>query len=627
MLSTNASISATRVSNPSNVPISWYVGLDQSNFMLEGQEGAQINVTLVHPSGPDPGIYKIELLGYDEDNDVSSPFTLFLDVPVLSQTRLEFDYTTIPVHPTEVTSVDFRLFNLGNGDIGYDLFLESPPGWYAGFDDLSAQGGANSGSTGLMLEDGQMNIGISFTPPQVMTLAGAEMTVILRVVSQSEEARMVQYELPLMVEEVLDLTVDLESSFSSITPGNSLSLQYTIENLGNADLELSPRMQLPQGWIQNSVLEDLTLGWTESRNFIISITADTDARSGQISFILDSSQESWSHSESVEVVKLPDPILTFTSVEIGGETWTNIFGPGQHPTGVPINYTWIVENRESSPWSPSIVLQKDSILLGDCTPLGVVNKGDLKAITCTVIITGNAAPSSEPQFNLILSGNSVSINKSVSMLVSSSKELIWEIDGPNELQTGESSSFEVKITNSGNSLVSGAIKVTPSSGLVVSIDGSDSLNLQAGQSQLIRLVVTANEPGDGTISLSISGASDVVNSVAEIDVNSEGENTEDTNSVVETLFWAVWIIIPIMAIVGLVLARKKSSIQPKAQNFANHYQNAQPQTQTIPCFSCRQPILTWMRGCPACGARYHPTCNVANCTNCGAESSSFVNVE
>ena len=34
-----------------------------------------------------------------------------------------------------------------------------------------------------------------------------------------------------MVEEVLELTVDLESSFSSITPGNSLSLQYTIENL------------------------------------------------------------------------------------------------------------------------------------------------------------------------------------------------------------------------------------------------------------------------------------------------------------------------------------------------------------------------------------------------------------
>ena len=627
LLSTNASISATGVSSPSNSPLPWYVGLDQSNFMLEGQEGALVNVTLVHPSGPDPGLYQIELLGYDEDNDVSSPFTLLLDVPVLSQTRLEFDYTTIPVHPTEVTSVDFRLFNLGNGDIGYDLFLESPPGWYAGFDDLSAQGGANSASTGLMLEDGQMNIGISFTPPQVMTLAGAEMTVILRVVSQSEEARMMTYELPLVVEEVLEVTVDLESSFSTVIPGNSLALQYTIENVGNTDLDLSPRMQLPQGWSQNSVLDDLTLGWTQSQNFIISVTADVDAKSGQITFILDSNQESWSHSESVEVVVLPDPVLTFTSVEIEGETWTNIFGPGQHPVGVPINYTWIVENRENSPWNPSIVLQKDSILLGDCTPIGVVNKGDLKALTCTIIITGNAEPSSEPQFNVVLSGDSVTVNKSVSMLVASTKEVTWDVKGANTLQTGESSSIEVTITNTGNSLVSGAVKATPSSGWSVSIDGSDSLNLQAGQSQLIRLDVIANQPGEGTISLSISGASDLTNSNIAIDLSSEGETTSDSNSVVETLFWAVWIVIPIIAIVGLVLIRKKSSIQPKPTNFANHYQNSQPQSQVTPCFSCRQPILTWMRGCPACGARYHPTCNVANCTHCGAESSSFVNTE
>ena len=125
-----------------------------------------------------------------------------LDVPVLSETRVEYDYTTIPVHPTDVTSIDIRLLNLGNGDVGYGLFLESPPGWYAGFDDLSSQGGANSASTGLMLEDGQMNIGISFTPPQVMTLAGAELTVVLKVVSQTEEARMMEYNLPLVVEEI-----------------------------------------------------------------------------------------------------------------------------------------------------------------------------------------------------------------------------------------------------------------------------------------------------------------------------------------------------------------------------------------------------------------------------------------
>ena len=126
-------------------------------------------------------------MGYDEDNDVSSPFSLFLDVPVLSQTRLEFDYSTIPVHPTEITSVDFRLFNLGNGDIGYDLFLESHRvGMLVLMIYLHREVQILRQQV-FMLEDGQMNIGISFTPPQVMTLAGAEMTVILRVVSQSEE--------------------------------------------------------------------------------------------------------------------------------------------------------------------------------------------------------------------------------------------------------------------------------------------------------------------------------------------------------------------------------------------------------------------------------------------------------
>ena len=88
-----------------------------------------------------------------------------LDVPELAETRLEFDYTKIPVNPTDVTSVNFRLFNLGNSDLGYDLCLRIATGWYSGFDDLSAQGGANSASTGLMLEDGQINLAISFTPP------------------------------------------------------------------------------------------------------------------------------------------------------------------------------------------------------------------------------------------------------------------------------------------------------------------------------------------------------------------------------------------------------------------------------------------------------------------------------
>ena len=117
-MSTNASISAIGVENSAGESQSWYVGLDETNFNLQGQEGALINVTLVHPAGPNPGFYSINLLGYDEDNSVSSPYTLTLDVPVLSETRLELDYTSIPVDPSSETSVDIRLFNIGNTDKG-----------------------------------------------------------------------------------------------------------------------------------------------------------------------------------------------------------------------------------------------------------------------------------------------------------------------------------------------------------------------------------------------------------------------------------------------------------------------------------------------------------------------------
>ena len=629
LIATNASISSTGVTNPSDAPLSWYVGLDQTDFELNGQEGVLINVTLVHPSGPDPGVYMVNLLGYDEDNDVSSPFTLMLDVPVLSKTRIEFDYTTIPVHPSNVTSVDIRLFNLGNEDIGYDLFLESPPGWYAGFDDLSAQGGANSASTGLMLEDGQMNIGISFTPPQVMTLAGAELTVVFKVVSQSEEAKMMEYELPLIVKEISYATVDLESSFSSIIPGNTLSLQYTIENRGNIDLSLSPRLQLPSGWSQNTILEDFELAWSQTRNIIISVTALQDARSGEIKLIMDSNQYSWSHSEDVDVIVLPQPVLSFASVEIGGEKWTNIFGPGQHPTGVPINYTWLVENTENTQWNPTASLQLENNLLGDCTSPGIVTKGEIKPLTCTIIISAMADPASEPEFTVTLSGDLVSINETVTMLVALSKEVSWKVDGPLILETGETEVLQLTITNTGNTLVSGALDSVPSSGWSVSYEGADSVNLEAGQSQKISLKVTANKPGDGTISISISGADDVENSQIILEISSEGETTDGASSAMGTVFWILWILIPLITLIGLVifLNKKNEAKTPlKAPLNAAFSEQAQQENAT-PCFSCRQPILSWMQGCPSCGARYHSVCKVESCVNCGAASSTFVSVE
>ena len=553
LLSTNASVSSVEVLNSAGEAQPWYVGLDNTDFNLQGQEGALVNVTLVHPSGPSPGLYSIKLMGYDEDNSVSSPYTLTLDVPVLSETRVEFDYTFIPAHPSSNTSIDIRLFNLGNSDIGYDVFLESPPGWYAGFDDLSSQGGANSASTGLMLKDGQMDIGITFTPPQVMTLAGSEFTVILKVFSQTEEYRMMEYFLPLKVAEIADVTVDLESSFTNVNPGTTISLQYTVENLGNVDVSLTPELQLPVGWSKNSELNQIDLAWTESENILISISANSDARSGVIKLIMSDEGLSWSHSKQVNVTQIALPVMTFASLEIGPETYSTLNGPGQQPTGVPINYTWLIENMADTTWTPSVTLQTNPNLLGECSGPESVSKGDIKVVKCTVIISSMLDPGSEPEFKVELSDNFVSVNRTVSMLVAVSKELRWEVTGSSTIETGKESILYLEVTNSGNSFVSGAIILQSEDGWEVVLEGPDTLNLEAGQSAEIVLKITSSKRGQGDIEVSLSGDSNIVSNTLTIELTSEGDPTNDGVSSDSSLTF-VWIGALLVLILSAVAA-------------------------------------------------------------------------
>jgi hypothetical protein len=185
------------------------------------------------------------------------------------------------------------------------------------------------------------------------------------------------------------------------------------------------------------------------------------------------------------------------------------------------------------------------------------------------------------------------------------------------------------ITNLGNTIVSGSVDTSSSSGWDVELDGIDSVNLEAGQSEKIRLKVTANQPGEGTISVSISGMDDVIGSELELEMSSSGEVAGSGSESFLSGYWVILILIPvILGAVALVLLKNKEEnnspmIAPNATEFLNSGQSE----NATPCFACRQPILSWMVGCPSCGARYHSVCKVSKCVNCDADSSNFVNVE
>jgi len=624
LLSTNATITSIDVRSPNGNTVPWYVGFDVVDFQLNGQQSASINVTLVHPKGPEPGLYNINLLGIDEDNSVSSPFTLILDVPKLSMTRLEFDYSKIPVHPSEPTSVDIRLYNQGNDDVGYDLFFSPPPGWYAGFDDLSSQGGSNSASTGLMLEDDFMSIGVTFTPPAVMTLAGTELTVVLKVVSQTEENRLFEYNIPIIVIPISNLTIDLETSVGTILPDSTFTFQYTLENRGNIDLNLQPRLQMPLGWQQNTNLQDINLSWTDSLNIQVSLTATSEAKSGLIELIMDNSQYSWSNSIEVSIIKLPDPVMTFASVEINGETWNNVFGSGKHPSGVAINYTWLVENKGEADWSPSVVLSLGQDLFGECDDIGTISIGSIVPMKCTVLISSTAAPLSEPEFNLIISDDLVSVNQTVTMLVAETKEVNWKVVSPTKVQTGEDNTIQLTITNQGNVRLTSAVNVIPPSGWILKFDGIDSIDIEPGQSNIVRLTLTTSKPGEETISISLSG-DDIVNSGTQLTIESEGEEIRDESSNINLIIISsVSVFLSLIIMISIIKGRMRRSNFVSQKELVKPTQN-QSITSTVQCFSCRLAIEGAMLGCSSCGARYHLACSVTNCVHCGADKAAIVN--
>ena len=644
LVSTNASLLTQTVFNEdTGQSMPWYVGSNESNFTLDGQESAEIVVTLVHPTPPLPGTYRIDLLGIDVDNGVNYPYMLYFIVPDLPNLRLEYDYQIVPVSPTEPTSIDIRLFNIGNANIGYDLFLEAPAGWDAGFDTLSSVPGASSGSTGLITKDTHRDIGMSFTPPQVMTGAGAERMVRLTAISQTEVVESWVFDIPIKIETVKAIDIDLESNLGVLRPDSSFSMLFALEHRGNVDLSLTPSFELPSGWTVTSGMEAFDLPWTSSKNLLFGISGDGSGSSGQVKLHLDSGSDRMTWVGEYNVELLAQPTINFVQLAYGDQTWDTPFGAGSHPTGVPLQYTWLIGNEANVEWQPTASVSLSSGLFGECSTLEPIGQGDLKPVTCTVIISSSMEPLSEPSFVLKLAGDEVESTQNIGLLVATVVESAWQMERTTQLTTGAQEQIQVTLTNVGNTAYSHKIVVEGSNDWKASIDGNDLLNLESGESTKIRLLVRADRPGDGTITLALQEAEQMTNSSFTFSLSAAGEPTGTSGQSLPVGAIGIGALLVALLIGGLFLSRRKSEsgfaleAPPKftVPLVAGLPASAVAQTPaTVPsptCWSCRQAISGPMLGCPGCGARYHrqdvPSCTsntLQQCVNCKAPTTTFV---
>ena len=629
LLETNASIDALGVYlDSSGVEVPWYLGMTASNFSLQGKGKADVSLTIVYPEAPEPGLYRIDVVGLDVDNGISYPLSLYLDVLKIPEFRIEYDYSIVPVHPVDSTNLTIRVYNDGNTEIGYDLFLQAPSGWSAGFSDLSNDPGATSGSTGLIPKNGQMDVSMQFVPPQVSTAAGAQRIVTLTAISQTEPSQTWEFDIPLEVMEVREVELLLESNIGTPRPDALLNLLFTIENRGNVDMTLVPTLSLPTGWSSQTSLQPIEMDWTEqSKNILISIKGNGNALSGDIQLNLDVGVQRFTWLGEINVLELPQPSLTFSELQFeDGRTFDHPFGPGSHPAGQEMTFTWLLVNEADVPWSPEISTSLSQGIFGECLDVGVVTYENVVPVVCSIILPLTLEVASQPTFSFTLSDGDVSLTEGTSMLVAEQRSVDWEVTGLPSLDATGSGTIQVRVINTGNIALSHQLMLETSKGLDAVIVGEDIVNAVAGDSQQFTVQLSGTSTGTQQLTFTLDGvqAVDSSTSSVNIDVTASFEETDAGSNTVLFIGAGVAVVVCLLAV--LLILRGKSA--PTKHDTSPTMATPAQQQQAATCWACRGPILGPMRGCPGCGARYHvdaPTCQpVEKCANCGASAEQFV---
>ncbi|MGB1914142.1 MAG: S8 family serine peptidase [Candidatus Poseidoniaceae archaeon] len=629
LLETNASIDAIGIyldSDGTSVP--WYLGMTASNFTLQGKGTAEVSLTVVYPEAPEPGMYRIDVVGLDVDNGISYPLSLYLDVLDIPEFRIEYDYTVVPVHPVDPTNLTIRVYNDGNTEIGYDLFLQAPSGWSAGFSDLSNDPGATSGSTGLIAKNGQMNVGMQFVPPQVSTAAGAQRIVTLTAISQTEPSQTWEIDIPIEVMQVREVELLLESNIGTPRPDALINLLFTIENRGNVDMTLVPSLSLPTGWSAQTSLEPIEMGWTEqSKNILISIQGNGNALSGNIQLNLDVDVQRFTWVGEINVLQLPQPSLTFSELEFeDGRTFDHPFGPGSHPAGQEMTFTWLLINEADVPWSPDISTSLSQGVFGECLDVETVTDENVVPVVCSIILPLTLEVASQPSFSFTLSGDDVSLTEGTSMLVAEQRSVDWEVTGLSTLDATGSGTLQVRVINTGNIALSHQLVLETTKGLEAAIVGEDIVNAVAGDSQQFNIQVSGSSTGSQQLIFKLSGVQSVESSTSTVDIDITASFEESGSGGNTALFIGSGMALLIGLVAVLFVLRGKDTSSKQAPVLSTP--SPTPQQQAPTCWACRSPIIGPMRGCPGCGARYHadsPTCqSVSTCSNCGASAEQFV---
>ena len=519
LFDTNASIEVTKpVRMIDGVEFDWYKSFDQIYVELGPAESTTVNLTLVHPSPPDPGTYSMVITATDEDFDVESQLEIFFDVPVLAQPEVTLPSTEIQVDSHEVTNTSVEIHNLGNGAQTYDIEMTSPAGWDVGLLELGPFQGSRQGSTGTLSKGGSISAGIMITPPGVLLTAGStfysQILVKSRVSSETWS-----YQIPMVIQpsDSIELTPGSGGNEGGIPADSLHQIDIQISNQGNREVEITPiERSLPGGWTIQGGLSEFTVPMGSSVQWSFSIQGNGLAASGtvEIRFLIEDG-EFFDWNTSLEAISGAVPEVSFHEVVFVDGTNINSsnspLGLGAHPVNTAFDMGWKVENAGTSIWEPEVSLEVPSDdWLSSCAVNPIrISPGDSAMVWCSITIPLSQEAGSEPEISLVMAADGVEARETLTLLVDTVKEVEWTLINFSEARKDYPSNIYMELHNTGNVAISSRIVTDGPDGWYIRIVDGFLVTLQPGEGRSVQVEVTPDSGSDGSITVMLSNAEDI----------------------------------------------------------------------------------------------------------------------
>ena len=587
-------------------------------------ESAEVDLSVIHPAPPEPGLYRMIVTGTDIENQIQSEFEIYLEVPLLSNADILIPPGQIKVNPLVSTPLQIQLKNEGNGPQTYDIELVSPSGWSLGLDTMGSFAGSSHGSTGSLDKGETRIIDISINPPGAMIPAGTIFSGAVSIHSRVSSDSWFE-DLTMVVEnvDVVTLTPTSDGIEREVSADDTLEWDINFNNQGNRDLELTAYvLSTPNGWSITGTQNSFTVIAGEQFILPISLNGNGLAKSGelQIRFVTDDGFTiDW--NRTIDVISGAIPSINFFQVALpDGTSASTPLGVDSHPVGgIGFDLLWKVSNSGTMTWRPNVSMDlPDEDWQYSCSSDPTIMVDSTVTVICNVVIPLTAEAGSEPSISLILEGGGITSENTISLYVETVSKVSWTIVGQYASPQGFDSQLQLELQNIGNSDISEILQIDAPNGWNELILDSQFVNLRPGETRSVLIGYNPSKSSDGMITVSLSNSDQIEDSTieVEIDVLSNGKSEEiDLTNIL------LIILIVILLACGLGLAifvRKGGEIQsliPEkvAQSIAP--QEEEEESSGVPCWICSADIIigqAW--ACLECGARYHMDGQVSGCS-------------